>query len=58
MSNARVKQRQFEAALKAQYQLKQRLERIEWEETVYKPQKESLILESVELPQIEITSED
>jgi hypothetical protein len=54
VSNARVKQRQFEAALKAQFQLKQRLERIEWEETVYKTKKEALVLDSVELPQIEI----
>jgi hypothetical protein len=52
--------RQARAALTAEFQFKQRLERIEWEESVMKPELERLALEinNGVLPVFEISNED
>jgi hypothetical protein len=52
--------RQARAALTAEFQFKQRLERIEWEESVLKPELERLAFEigMGKLPVFEIERED
>lgn len=61
MSNdPKIALRQARAALVAEFQFKQRMERIEWEETTMKPELERLALEigNGNLPVIEVGNED
>jgi hypothetical protein len=59
--NLQTKLRQYRAARVAQFALKQRLERIEWEDDVLKPELEQLALdagESLSIPEYVIDNED
>jgi hypothetical protein len=59
--NLQTKLRQYRAARVAQFALKQRLERIEWEDDVLKPELEQLALdagESLSIPEYIITDDN